>query len=395
VERKVGATTRVVNALCEVVLKMTDGAATCGLKCIPNMAAMALPIWFAVGFPTTLRTFNFYLCHPLNCELMSNNKDRLAIVVGGSPDFFRIRHLNQIFLSIVRQCQSFVLLRFSSRPYLAPMKSGSDHLFPVYQVDAFAEGPFTGNPAAVVFLMGNQSDAWLQRFAMEMNLSETAYFMRKGDGYTLRWFTPLAEVDLCGHATLAAAHVIWETSMVPEDEEIRFESRSGLLRARKDADWIALDFPEDAAQACSISPEIAAAVPEKILWCGENSVDLLLELESEAQVRAFVPDLAAIKALNKRGLIITAAAADADGPYHFVSRFFGPSVGVDEDPVTGSAHCALGPYWAAKLDRSSLIGYQASARGGIVKVRLRAGRVELRGKATTVLQGVITKAALG
>ncbi len=275
------------------------------------------------------------------------------------------------------------------------MKVGSDHLFPVYQVDAFADQPFTGNPAAVVFLMGPQPDAWLQAFAGEMNLSETAYFMRKGDAYQLRWFTPACEVDLCGHATLATAHVIWETGHMMPDEEIRFLTKSGTLKARKDGDWISLDFPAEPPVANKASKELQKAIGAKIVWSGENRMDHFIELESEAAVRALKPDFALLKALGKRGVLVTAAAASEESPYHFVSRFFAPTSGVDEDPVTGSAHCALAPYWAEKLDRVALVGYQASARGGMVRVRLRAGRVELRGQAITIFQGVVTKAALG
>lgn len=272
------------------------------------------------------------------------------------------------------------------------MKSGSDHLFPIYHVDAFADQPFRGNPAAVVFLMGPKPDAWLQAFAHEMNLSETAYFMRKGDAYQLRWFTPAIEVDLCGHATLATAHVIWETGLLLPEEEIRFSTRSGLLRARKDGDWIALDFPSAPPVGQKISKELQKAIGAKIVWsgiCGENQ---LVELEDEATVRDLKPDFAALKPLTQLGLIVTARAADPQAPYHFVSRFFAPAAGIDEDPVTGSAHCALAPYWADKLDQVNLVGYQASARGGIVKVRQRAGRVELRGKAITIFQGVIQSA---
>lgn len=273
------------------------------------------------------------------------------------------------------------------------MKFGSDHLFPVYQVDAFADKPFGGNPAAVVFLMGPRTDKWLQAFAAEMNLSETAYFMRKGDAYQLRWFTPTTEVALCGHATLAAAHVIWETELLMPDEEIRFSTLSGLLKAKKDGDWIALDFPAEAPEATPASKSLAKALGAPIVWSGQNRMDWFLELESEADVRKLDPDMSAVKALGNRGVIVTAAADDPDSPYHFVSRFFGPAVGVNEDPVTGSAHCALAPYWSAKLDRSALVGYQASERGGTVRVRSRGSRVELKGKAITIFQGVVAKTA--
>jgi PhzF family phenazine biosynthesis protein len=275
------------------------------------------------------------------------------------------------------------------------MKLGSDHLFPVYQVDAFADQPFTGNPAAVVFLMGPQSDAWMQAFAGEMNLSETAFFMRKGEAYQLRWFTPLCEVDLCGHATLATAHVIWETQLMMPEEEIRFVTRSGTLKARKDGDWIALDFPAEAPTAGKLGKELQKALGAKVVWSGQNRMDHFAELENEAALRDLKPNMDALKALGMRGVIVTAPATDPESTYHFVSRFFGPAAGVNEDPVTGSAHCALAPYWGEKLDRSALVGYQASARGGTVKVRVRSGRVELKGKAITIFQGVVTKAALG
>jgi PhzF family phenazine biosynthesis protein len=275
------------------------------------------------------------------------------------------------------------------------MKLGSDHLFPVYQVDAFADKPFGGNPAAVVFLMGPRTDNWMQAFAAEMNLSETAFFMRKGDAYQLRWFTPTTEVDLCGHATLATAHVIWETELLMPDEEIRFSTKSGLIRAKKEGDWIALDFPAESPAPTKSSTALAKALGAPIVWAGQNRMDWFLELENEAAVRNLAPNMEAVKALGNRGVIVTAAADDPESPYHFVSRFFGPAVGVDEDPVTGSAHCALAPYWCEKLDRTALVGYQASPRGGTVKVRLRGNRVELKGKAITIFQGVISKQAVG
>ena len=274
------------------------------------------------------------------------------------------------------------------------MKLGSDHLFPVYQVDAFADKPFGGNPAAVVFLMGPRPDHWMQAFAAEMNLSETAFFMRKGDAYQLRWFTPTNEVDLCGHATLATAHVIWETEMLMPDEEIRFSTKSGLIRAKKDGDWISLDFPSEMPEPTPASKALAKALGAPIVWSGQNRMDWFLELENEASVRNLSPNMEAVKALGNRGVIVTAAADDPEAPYHFVSRFFGPAVGVDEDPVTGSAHCALAPYWCGKLDRAALVGYQASPRGGTVKVRLKGNRVELKGKAITIFQGVISKQAV-
>lgn len=274
------------------------------------------------------------------------------------------------------------------------MKSLKDPLFPLYRVNAFAKTPFTGNPAAVVFMMGKQSDAWMQAFAKEMNLSETAFFGKKGDRFTLRWFTPETEVDLCGHATLATAHVIWETNLRMPDEEIRFETKSGVLRAQKDRDWIKLDFPAEKVEEISITPEMEHAVGEKIIWAGANRMDYLFEVASEKTLLKLHPDMQALKALEKRGIIVTAKAV-ASKKYDFVSRFFGPAVGVDEDPVTGSAHCALAPYWSEKLGMTKMMGYQASARGGFVKVRNRGDRVELGGQAITIFQGVIAADAFG
>jgi PhzF family phenazine biosynthesis protein len=273
------------------------------------------------------------------------------------------------------------------------MKQGSDPLFPVYQVDAFTDKPFRGNSAAVTFLMGNVKDSWMQGFAMEMNLAETAFFMRKGDHYQLRWFTPTAEVDLCGHATLATAHIIYETNLVLPNEEIRFATRSGMLRASKDGDWIVLDFPSEAPTAAPLLPELQAAIGAPVVWSGENRMDYFLELENEAAVRNLKPDFGAIAALGRRGVIVTAKADSEESQYHFVSRFFAPAVGINEDPVTGSAHCALAPYWGEKMDRVALVGYQASPRGGTVKVRVKGARVELKGKAITIFQGVVAKAA--
>lgn len=272
------------------------------------------------------------------------------------------------------------------------MKSYKDPLFPIYQVNAFAHRPFTGNPAAVVFMMGKQSDAWMQSFAKEMNLSETAFFMRKGDRFTLRWFTPTNEVDLCGHATLATAHIIYETELLTEEEEIRFETKSGILRARKSKDWIHLDFPAEQAKQLDDYSEIEQALGQKAKWAGSNRMDYLVELDSEQLIHNFKPNFHALGALGQRGIIITAKSAK-NNKYDFVSRFFGPSVGVNEDPVTGSAHCALAPYWADLLKISQLTGYQASERGGFVKVRNKGSRVELIGKGITMFQGVISSSA--
>ncbi len=261
----------------------------------------------------------------------------------------------------------------------------------IYQVDAFTNCPFSGNPACVCLLKEKVTDQWMQNIAAEMNLSETAFLLPEGDEYHLRWFTPLLEVDLCGHATLAAAHVLWEVGLLSADQSARFNTRSGLLTAEKTGDWIELDFPAEPA-------EMQASVPDALSRAlslkpgdnvGKNRFDYLVVLDSEKQVRSLQPDLALIKTLPARGVIVTAAASS--GNYDFVSRFFAPASGINEDPVTGSAHCCLGPYWQKRLARNSLLAYQASARGGIIRLRLLENRVILGGQAVTVFSGELRK----
>jgi PhzF family phenazine biosynthesis protein len=261
---------------------------------------------------------------------------------------------------------------------------------PVYQVDAFTDTPFAGNPAAVCFLATDRPDAWRQRVAAEMALSETAFLRpQAGGAYRLRWFTPTDEVALCGHATLASAHVLWEEGLLSPDAPTRFDTASGRLTATRDGNWIALDFPSD--------PPAPTEPPAALLdglhrpdarYVGRTGRDLFVHLSSAAAVRALSPDASALAGLDARGVIVTARGG-ADGA-DFVSRFFAPGVGVPEDPVTGSAHCALGPYWAERLDRTRLTGRQVSSRGGTVRVRLDApdaDRVELGGRAVTTLRG--------
>lgn len=263
---------------------------------------------------------------------------------------------------------------------------------PLYQVDAFTGRPFAGNPAAVCLLSGPRDAVWMQDVAREMNLSETAFLLRRPgnpgdprDGWGLRWFTPVVEVDLCGHATLASAHVLWETGALPAGETARFHSRSGLLTAEQKGEWIELDFPAMPAVAVEMPRGLAESLGTVPRWVGANGMDLLVELDSEADVRALAPDLRQLALIDARGVIATAAAER--GPYDFVSRFFAPRAGVDEDPVTGSAHCALGPFWRDRLAKDELLGYQASARGGEVRVRVEGKRVKLGGQAVTVLRG--------
>lgn len=260
----------------------------------------------------------------------------------------------------------------------------------MFVVDAFTDRPFAGNPAGVCLLPGPAQAAWMQSVAAEMRHSETAFLHPCGDGaadYDLRWFTPVAEVDLCGHATLAAAHVLYELGATGA---IRFATRSGVLTAARDADGrILLDFPAEPAEPVAAPPGLAEALGAAPVWVGRNRFDLLCELPDEQVVRGLRPDLAALGRLPVRGVIVTAAGRE--GGYDFVSRCFYPAVGVPEDPVTGSAHCALAPYWAARPAGrdGTLTGFQASPRGGLVRVRIRGDRVELGGHAVTVLEGTL------
>jgi PhzF family phenazine biosynthesis protein len=261
----------------------------------------------------------------------------------------------------------------------------------ISQVDAFTIRRFAGNPAAVCVLTEPADEAWMQAVAGEMNLSETAFAQRLGSGskFHLRWFTPTKEVDLCGHATLATAHVLWEEGHLPDGEPALFETRSGLLTAKRSLDGIELDFPaepvhEELTDTDQLT-ELCLALGAPVRFAGRNRFDLLVELETETVVRGLRPDIRRLEQFPVRGVIVTSRSSALD--YHFVSRFFAPQVGVDEDPVCGSAHCCLGPYWAEKLDRSALIAHQVSCRGGVVKVRVEGPRVVLIGHAVTVLRG--------
>jgi len=253
------------------------------------------------------------------------------------------------------------------------------------QVDAFTDRPFAGNPAAVCVLPGPADERWMQAVAREMNLSETAFLHRENDAFRLRWFTPAVEVDLCGHATLAAAHVLWADGHLPAGAEARFHTRSGLLTARQADEWIEMDFPAEVARPADAPAELRDGLGVPTVYVGKNRMDYLVEVESESVVRALQPDFRLLGALPVRGIIVTARSASPD--YDFVSRFFGPAAGVDEDPVTGSAHCCLAPHWSAKLGKAALVGYQASARGGVVRTRIEGDRVMLGGRAVTVLVG--------
>lgn len=257
----------------------------------------------------------------------------------------------------------------------------------IVQVDAFADRPFAGNPAAVCILQGPREERWMQDVAAEMNLSETAFLHPRDDGWSLRWFTPTVEVDLCGHATLASAHVLWQDGLLARDAEARFHTRSGLLTATRDGDWIRMDFPANPADEAPVPDGLEQALGARALFAGRSRFDWLVEVESEDVVRALAPDLGRLAAVQARGVIVTARSSG--GAYDFVSRFFAPQSGVAEDPVTGSAHCALAPFWARRLGRDALTGYQASRRGGIVQVQVRGDRVVLGGQAVTVMRGAL------
>lgn len=263
----------------------------------------------------------------------------------------------------------------------------------IVQVDSFTDTPFAGNPAGVCILAQAASEAWMQSVAAEMNLAETAFIVRRasGDGFDLRWFTPAVEVALCGHATLASAKVLWADGHVPASEPIVFHTReSGQLVCTKRGELIEMDFPATPVTVGEAPAGLAEALGCAIVAAGRNDYDMLVEAADEATVRGLTPDQRALKQLGVRGVIVTAAATT--GEYDFISRFFAPGAGIDEDPVTGSAHCTLAPWWSGKLGRLKLIGYQASQRGGVVHVEHRGERVRLAGPAVIVMRGELTAA---
>jgi PhzF family phenazine biosynthesis protein len=268
----------------------------------------------------------------------------------------------------------------------------------MYQVDAFTNQPFGGNPAGVCILPEGLSPeaSWMQKLANEMNLSETAFLKRVEDGYNLRWFTPKAEVDLCGHATLASAHILWECGNLPANALARFHTRSGLLTAQRQGDWIEMDFPAKLEEPVATLPELSQALGVQPVYTGKNQFDYLVVVSSESEVRNAQPDFGRLQQLPVRGIILTARSEKAD--YDFVSRFFAPAVGVNEDPVTGSAHCCLGPYWGQRLakdgvQKDELVAYQASPRGGVLRIRLVGERVLLAGQAVTVFSADLSPEA--
>jgi PhzF family phenazine biosynthesis protein len=251
----------------------------------------------------------------------------------------------------------------------------------LYQVDAFSAVPFKGNPAGVCLLEKPMPDDWMKNVAIEMNLSETAFLLREGDGWRLRWFTPKKEVRLCGHATLASAHILWQTKQLADSDEIRFYTLSGLLTARKDKDWITLNFPARQITPGELPEGLSLALGNpSMVFTGCNEDRYLIELENEAQVRDLQPDFGLLSKLPVRALIVTSRTS---APYDFISRYFAPAVGVNEDPVTGSSHTYLTPYWAGKLGKEEMTAYQASARGGELRVQMDGERVLISGQAMT------------
>ena len=264
----------------------------------------------------------------------------------------------------------------------------------LHQVDAFTSEPFRGNPAAVCLLDAPRDVAWMQAVAAEMNLAETAFVSPENGAHRLRWFTPAVEVPLCGHATLASAHVLWDVGAVGAPDEIRVETLSGRLTAALEDGWIRLDFPAlpPRSEACTPPDGLldalgidSARVHEVPRPHASDGPSWLAELASEAELLALRPDFRALAAI--RGHAVIATARGTGSGRDFVSRFFAPKLGIDEDPVTGSAHCSLAPFWCARLGRDTLTGVQLSARTGIVRVRTRGARVELSGQAVTVLRG--------
>lgn len=262
---------------------------------------------------------------------------------------------------------------------------------PLLQIDAFTERPFTGNPAAVCLLDSPADPTWMQRVAAEMNLAETAFVVAGGDRFGLRWFTPTVEVELCGHATLASAHALWQLGRVPAGTRIAFETASGVLTAEPDGDRIAIELPARPMTVCQAPEGLAEALGARPRVVSESAParahgNLVVEFFDEAEVRALAPRFDRLRGFDF-GVIATARGT---GRYDFISRYFAAPFGIDEDPVTGSAHCALAPYWAERLNKTTFLAWQASARGGELRVDLTGDRVRLSGHAVTVLKGELT-----
>lgn len=255
----------------------------------------------------------------------------------------------------------------------------------IYIVDAFTNKPFSGNPAAVCILEQPQYDAWMQKVASEMNLSETAFLYKEHEGYTLRWFTPTVEINLCGHATLASAHILWETGAEDPSKEIRFYTRSGALTAKQTSDGIQLNFPSEPDEPCEAPALLEQALGVPLLYVGKNRFDYIVEVESEDVVRELKPDLQLLEQIGSRGILVTSRSKLPE--YDFVSRCFFPAEGIPEDPVTGSAHCCLAPFWQRRLQKEHFHAAQLSSRGGNLTVAIKGNRILLIGHAVTVMKG--------
>ncbi|UCE59485.1 MAG: PhzF family phenazine biosynthesis protein [Phycisphaerales bacterium] len=256
----------------------------------------------------------------------------------------------------------------------------------IWQVDSFTREPFRGNPAGVCLLPEVAEVEWMQAVASEMNLAETAFLVRReGNDFSIRWFTPTVEVPLCGHATLASAHILWSEAVVSENESITFHPESGLLTTSREGEWIRMDFPALPLETSEVPDGLADTLGAQPLAVLRNQFPAyLVELDSEKTVRELQPNISRMRDSESNVCIVT-ARGDSQA-YDFVSRFFAPGVGIDEDPVTGGAHCSLGPYWAERFGITELVGQQVSKRSGTVKVRVRGDRVDLLGQAVTVMR---------
>ena len=258
---------------------------------------------------------------------------------------------------------------------------------PLLQIDAFTDEAFAGNPAAVCILPSARDATWMHHVAREMNLPETAFLVSRGknEGFDLRWFTPTIEVDLCGHATLASAHALWQTGTLTAKTAAKFHTKSGVLKATRRDDWIELDFPATVDEPADPPPGLADALGVEPAYVGRSRFDYLVQVDREATVRELTPDLERLRKLPVRGVIVTSQATTPG--LDFVSRFFAPASGIDEDPVTGSAHCTLTPFWSKRLGKTSMVARQVSARGGTLRLRLDGDRVHLGGQAVTIARG--------
>ncbi len=257
----------------------------------------------------------------------------------------------------------------------------------IFTVDAFTDRNFAGNPAAVCLLDENLDDELMKNIAAEMNLSETAFVKKENREYNLRWFTPKVEVELCGHATLASAHILWEEKLLPKDADAEFNTLSGQLIVKNIKDEYEMNFPASKVSGSEFNAELINALGVEPVSLAETEHNYIVELANDDAVFSVSPDFIALSKLKKFGTIITSKSSDER--FDFISRYFVPAKGINEDPVTGSAHCALGPYWSQKTGKKSFSAYQASLRGGSMKIKLDGGRIFLTGKAVTFLKGEI------